>query len=209
MILLARFSFLFLENPAPDLCLFDPRPDQKLQKKSYTTLLRESDIALLLFDVNDPNLLDQTDFILATLREGKILGGTDRQPLITILGNKVDQPKGNENFAAWQDLYQKQFQAYPFCSICESQLRLIKALLFDLLEIVRIYTKVPGRKPESDPHPYILRKGSTILDAAIMVHQQLATNFRFARVWGKATFNGQMVERGYVLKDRDLVEIHM
>ena len=37
MILLARFSFLFLENPVPDLCLSDPRPDQKLQKKSYTT----------------------------------------------------------------------------------------------------------------------------------------------------------------------------
>ena len=39
MILLARLSFLFLENPVPDLCLSDPRPDQKLQKKSYTTLL--------------------------------------------------------------------------------------------------------------------------------------------------------------------------
>ena len=37
LILLARFSFLFLENPVPDLCLSDPRPDQKLQKKSYTT----------------------------------------------------------------------------------------------------------------------------------------------------------------------------
>ena len=38
LILLARLSFLFLENPVPDLCLSDPRPDQKLQKKSYTTL---------------------------------------------------------------------------------------------------------------------------------------------------------------------------
>ena len=38
MILLARLSFLFLENPVPDLCLSDPRPDQKLQKKSYTTV---------------------------------------------------------------------------------------------------------------------------------------------------------------------------
>ena len=37
MILLAKFSFLFLQNPVPDLCLSDPRPDQKLQKKSYTT----------------------------------------------------------------------------------------------------------------------------------------------------------------------------
>ena len=37
MILLARLSFLFLENPVPDLCLSDPRPDQKLQKKNYTT----------------------------------------------------------------------------------------------------------------------------------------------------------------------------
>ena len=40
LIILARFSFLFLENPVPDLCLSDPRPDQKLQKKSYTTLVQ-------------------------------------------------------------------------------------------------------------------------------------------------------------------------
>ena len=37
LILLSRFAFLFLENPVPDLCLSDPRPDQKLQKTSYTT----------------------------------------------------------------------------------------------------------------------------------------------------------------------------
>jgi hypothetical protein len=40
------------------------------------------------------------------------------------------------------------------------------------------------------------------------VHRELAQNFKFARVWGKAKFDGQMVERSYLVEDGDLVEIH-
>ena len=30
-----------------------------------------------------------------------------------------------------------------------------------------------------------------------------------ARVWGSAKFDGQVVDRHHVLKDRDIVEIHI
>ncbi|MFZ0430291.1 MAG: TGS domain-containing protein, partial [Acidobacteriota bacterium] len=32
--------------------------------------------------------------------------------------------------------------------------------------------------------------------------------FKYARVWGKTRFEGQMVERDYVLEDGDLLEVH-
>jgi hypothetical protein len=31
---------------------------------------------------------------------------------------------------------------------------------------------------------------------------------KFARIWGSAKFEGMKVERNYVLKDRDIVEIN-
>ena len=54
MILLARFAFLFLQNPVPDLCLSDPSPDQKLQKTSYTTF---ADYSAIPIQLNQGDLL--------------------------------------------------------------------------------------------------------------------------------------------------------
>jgi ribosome-interacting GTPase 1 len=40
------------------------------------------------------------------------------------------------------------------------------------------------------------------------IHKDFLNKLKFARIWGSAKFDGQKVERGYVLKDRDIVELH-
>ena len=79
--------------------------------------------------------------------------------------------------------------------------------LFRGLGVVRVYTKVPGRPPETNA-PYTLFRGDTVSDAARKVHKELAGSFRFARVWGSGKFDGQQVGRDHVLGDRDILELH-
>jgi uncharacterized protein len=171
-------------------------------------LITHADIALLVFDVNDPDLLEQTDFVLKTFREKGIRLSGDADPRVFVLGNKADLPGGEGNLQAWQELYEGQFQAVPFSALADGQVRDLKSKLFELLGIVRVYTKAPGKKPEENPTPYVLKKGSTVMDAAAHIHKDLADNLKFARIWGKHKFDGQMVERSYVLEDGDLIEIH-
>jgi ribosome-interacting GTPase 1 len=80
--------------------------------------------------------------------------------------------------------------------------------LFEFFDLIRVYTKEPGERPEMG-NPILLRKSSTVLDAAKEVHKDFARDLKFARVWGSSKFAGQRVEKDYVLKDKDIVELHI
>jgi len=49
---------------------------------------------------------------------------------------------------------------------------------------------------------------TTLLELAGRIHHDLGRNLKFARVWGKGTFEGQRVQRNYLLQEGDIVEIH-
>jgi ribosome-interacting GTPase 1 len=79
--------------------------------------------------------------------------------------------------------------------------------LYDLLGVVRVYTKEPGKKT-SHEKPFTLPAGSTVWDLAQHIHKDLAQHLRFARIWGSGRFDGQTVERSHLLQDGDVVELH-
>lgn len=79
--------------------------------------------------------------------------------------------------------------------------------LFDALRLIRVYTKKPGRKFERGA-PFVLPRGATVLDAAPVIHRELADRMRFARVWGSGKHQGVSVARDHVLADGDILEIH-
>ena len=76
------------------------------------------------------------------------------------------------------------------------------------LDIFRVYSKSPGKKPDLYS-PFVLKIGSAIADFAAKVHQDFATKLRSAKVWGSSAFDGQMVQRDYVLQDSDVVELQI
>jgi len=80
--------------------------------------------------------------------------------------------------------------------------------LFKFFDLIRVYTKEPGEKPEME-RPIILKHKSTILDAAKEIHKDFANKLKFARVWGSSRFPGQRVEKDHVLQDKDIVELHI
>jgi len=79
--------------------------------------------------------------------------------------------------------------------------------LFELLGLMRVYTKEPGGRPS--PRPFVVRRGTTVGELARMIHSDLHRGFRYARLWGPgARFPGERVGPDRVLKDGDIVEIH-
>lgn len=79
--------------------------------------------------------------------------------------------------------------------------------LRDLLEVIRVYAKEPGKPPETD-RPFVLPAGSTVVDLARLIHRDLPRSMRQARLWGHGRFAGQPVPREEPLQDGDAVEIH-
>jgi len=83
----------------------------------------------------------------------------------------------------------------------------LKRAIFENIDIIRIYTKRPDEEPAK--RPLVLPKGSTVFDVASAVHKDFARELEFARVWGSTRFPGQQVPREYVLRDKDIVELHV
>jgi ribosome-interacting GTPase 1 len=79
--------------------------------------------------------------------------------------------------------------------------------LFRTLGVVRVYTKAPGHPPDKT-RPFTLRRGQTVEHVARLVHKDVATTLRYARVWGHSGFEGQQVGREHTLLDGDIVELH-
>lgn len=79
--------------------------------------------------------------------------------------------------------------------------------IFELLAIIRIYAKPPGKPPDM-ADPFTLPVGSTVMDLAQAIHRQLADKLKSARIWGTGVHDGQNAQRTHVLNDKDIVELH-
>jgi len=81
-------------------------------------------------------------------------------------------------------------------------------LIYGALGVIRVYTKVPGKKPDMSK-PYVVPRGTTVLDIAGQIHKDFWQNLKYARIWGHARFDGQAVGKEYVLEDGDIIELHV
>jgi len=77
-----------------------------------------------------------------------------------------------------------------------------------MLDIIRVYTKVPGQKPDFTD-PIILDRGSTLEDAAASVHKDFRAKLKYARIWGSGKHDGVMAKRDHILQDGDVIELHV
>ncbi|MCK4335142.1 MAG: GTP-binding protein [Candidatus Aenigmarchaeota archaeon] len=85
----------------------------------------------------------------------------------------------------------------------------LKKEIWEMLELMRIYMK-KIRKPPDMGKPLIIRKGSKVRDVAESIHKDFERNLEYARIWGpSAKFDGQKVGGERILKDGDMVELHM
>jgi ribosome-interacting GTPase 1 len=93
------------------------------------------------------------------------------------------------------------------CTSSDAAAEQLGAGLFEALRIIRVYAKPPGKKPDME-EPFTLPAGSTVMDLAMAIHRQLAEKLKFARIWGTGVYDGQNAQRGHVLNDKDIIELH-
>lgn len=83
----------------------------------------------------------------------------------------------------------------------------LKHEVADALGLIRVYLKPPRKEPDYE-EPLVLRRGTTVSEAARRIHRDLAQGFKWAKVWGpSAKHDGQQVSSDHVLQDGDVLTI--
>jgi len=184
-----------------------------------SSMIRISDMMLLIVDTCCDDLLDQMETTLSILEgykiyaEGKIANDT-LDPIhwvrlkTIVIANKADLPTCAENLKILEEFYGERFQIIPVSALNKTNLDSIKYSVIELLQLIRVYSKRPGHEAEM-ARPYTFQKGGTLLDFAKAVHKDFAKNLKFARVWGKDVFDGQRINKDYLLQDGDVIELHI
>ena len=178
--------------------------------------LRNADLIAIVIDLSlEP--ISQVEAALQGLGEARIEpltdGGTQATPgsyprKMLIVGNKNDLAGSNEN---WERLRLQYARLFPLVSISAREgggLEEFKRAVYQVLNIIRVYTKTPGSKADLTD-PMILEKGSTLEVAAESLHKVLYQNLKYAVVWGSGKYDGQRVSKEHVLQDGDIVEFHI
>jgi len=165
--------------------------------------LRTADECVMVVDVDDPDDLSEIDYVEQKLAEWKI------RPPRLLLANKMDQPDSEGNFEALEDLYRGKYECIPVSAQTGQGLDRFARRMFELLAVVRVYTKAPGKKAELEA-PYVLKRGATVLDAARLVHKDFAEQLKLARLFHKnGGRDGLPIERHHVVEDEDILEFHI
>ena len=163
-------------------------------------------------DLTDQDCADQLASMLEFLREKRIL--RDEVPpgvraltldKILVLGNKADIAQGEEMIELITELVPDCPTVLPVSAVTGYNLDEFRRLTFQRLQVIRVYTKRPGKEPDLDK-PFILPHHSTVLDLATAIHKELAENLHGQG--GFAKFDGQAVNHDYVLSDKDIVELN-
>ncbi|NIO20412.1 MAG: GTP-binding protein [Candidatus Aenigmarchaeota archaeon] len=85
----------------------------------------------------------------------------------------------------------------------------LKKAIWDNLGLMRIYMKKIGKLPDMK-EPLIIGEGRRVIDVAKRIHKEFAYKIEYARIWGpSAKFPDQKVGVERVLRDGDIVELHM
>jgi small GTP-binding protein len=85
----------------------------------------------------------------------------------------------------------------------------LKDLVFDRLELIRIYMKEKGEEPDRD-EPLILKRDDTVVDALETLPGDMKDRFKHARVTGPSSnFPEQKVGTEHELKDEDILQLSL
>ena len=179
-------------------------------------IARNADLVAIITDIGyDPvqqveNVLQELDG-MGIIPETAILDESTvgrRQRKMMIIANKIDIDNTGLNQKQITSEYGIRFPLAMVSAALDIGLEDLKEKIFKALEIIRVYTKTPGTKPDMND-PIILKNNSTIKNAAEEVHKDFKAKLKYALVWGSGKFDGQRVGPEHILKDGDIIELHI
>jgi len=198
-------QFQFIDTPSIDRDFIEP---------ALMDLVRRADLVLPVVDLTmDPN--QQLETTLEQIRQHHIdptLESNGRKKTeyapILVLANKCDDAEAEENLEIFTRLLEGDWPVLAVSAVTGRGLEELGWALFDRLEIMRIFSKTPGKEPNMQS-PFVMKRGGTVEEFAREIHQDFYAQLKSARVWGEGVFEGQMVSRDHVLHDGDVVELRI
>lgn len=213
-------------TPTPGMMSFEnvqiqlidtPPLNQEFVEPQLMDLIRRADLLLIVVDLKTYPI-QQLEDTIAFLEEHRIVplrlkdGYADQRRMtflpLLVVANKCDDERCDEDFQVLCELLEEDWPLLPVSVTNRRNLDRLKQAVFDRLEIIRVYSKPPGREPDLG-EPFVMKKGGTVEELAGKVHQDFFQKLKTARVWGSGVYDGQMVGRDHVLHDGDVVELRI
>lgn len=224
---IAEFPFSTHE-PVPGMAHFEDVPIQLVDTPPITrehvppgfwSAAHNADLLAVVVNAGADSLLEDAEVVLGMIRERPMrLMSVPILPPIEpgaalpkrgiVVANGLDLPGAADNLGLIQEMLDAELRLVPVSAVSGEHLDELLRLLFELLHVVRVYAKPPG-KPADKTAPFLLPVGSTVLDLARHIHKDVAEKFKHARVWGDGVFPGQQVHHDHLVGDKDVIEIHV
>jgi ribosome-interacting GTPase 1 len=177
-----------------------------------------AEAALLLVDLGDDDGPFAAQAVVDRLAAAKIVlaGQVPLEPedpalhytRTLVAANKIDLPGAVDRLAIVRDLFGDRLAVHEISAEHGTGLEELRTTLYRFLNVIRVYTKQPGKPPDLES-PFTCPAGSTLLDMAALVHRDFEEGLKSARIWGTGVYDGQTVKRDHVLHDKDIVELHL
>lgn len=183
-----------------------------------SSMVRATDAVILMLDLGD----DDGPFAVETVLERLTQVKTElvqkvpaeqedfsRAYVRTLLvANKIDLPDAADRLEIVREMFAPRFPIHVISAEHGTGLEDLREVLYRSLNVIRVYTKQPGKPPDMSS-PFTCPVGSTLIEMAPLVHRDFAEKLKSARLWGTGVHDGQSVGREHVLHDKDIVELHL
>jgi small GTP-binding protein len=184
----------------------------------HAELIKGADGILAILDASGQNPASDLENLLAKLKEKRIELIPDDQTLQSetslfqkktlVVANKTDLSPADENLISIRKVLSSGFDISPVSINRGDGLETLRKKIFSLLHVIRVYSKIPGKKVDKKD-PFTLKRGSSVMSLAKAVHKDFSQKLKFARIWSDSKYQGQKVNRDHILEDEDIIELHI
>jgi ribosome-interacting GTPase 1 len=124
-----------------------------------------------------------------------------------VIATKGDVQGSVAKFKELEEEYGSRFDIVPVSAEKSENLDGMSWALYHHLDILRVYTKIPGKQREKKP--IVLPEGSVVEDAAAKIHKELFIDrFRSATIIRENDkIKRRVVGLNYPLQDSDIVQL--
>lgn len=183
-----------------------------------SSLVRAADAVVLMLDLGDDDGPFAVETVLERLAQVKTLLAkevpTEQEDhslafvRTLLVANKIDLPDAADRLEIVREMFAPRFPIHVISAEQSTGLEELRDVLYRSLNVIRVYTKQPGKPPDMTS-PFTCPAGSTLIEMAALVHRDFAEKLKSARIWGTGVHDGQSVGREHVMHDKDVVELHL
>lgn len=124
-----------------------------------------------------------------------------------IIFNKIDLYNEDIKRKIRETLRSKKYNFSMMSTFTKEGVEDLKEKIFKSFNIMRVYTKHPGKREKLDNVPVILQPNSTLQDVAEKILHDYSKKVKYAKITGPSCkFPNQKVGLKHIVKDKDVVE---